>query len=49
MGFSITQQLPAPTRHGWSVEEFERLFEAGFFAPEARMELIEGEVWEKMT
>lgn len=49
MGFTLTQQLPAPARHGWNVEEFERLFEAGFFAPDAKMELIEGEVWEKMT
>lgn len=49
MGFTLLQQLPAPARHGWNVEEFERLFEAGFFAPDAKMELIEGEVWEKMT
>ncbi len=49
MGFTILQQLPAPARHGWTVEEFERLFEAGFFAPDAKLELIEGEVWEKMT
>lgn len=49
MGFTLTQQLPAPARHGWNVEEFERLFDAGFFAPDARLELIEGEVWEKMT
>ncbi len=49
MGFTLTQQLPAAARHGWEVEEFERLFEAGFFAPDARLELIEGEVWEKMT
>lgn len=49
MGFTLMQQLPAPARHGWTVEEFERLFEAGFFAPDARLELIEGEVWEKMT
>ena len=49
MGFTITQQFPASARHGWTVSEFERLFEAGFFAPDAKMELIEGEVWEKMT
>lgn len=49
MGFTLTQQLPATARHGWNVEEFERLFEAGFFAPDAKLELIEGEVWEKMT
>ncbi|HEX8463981.1 MAG TPA: Uma2 family endonuclease [Abditibacterium sp.] len=49
MGFTLTQQLPAAARHGWNVEEFERLFEAGFFAPDAKLELIEGEVWEKMT
>ncbi|MBW3636260.1 MAG: Uma2 family endonuclease [Armatimonadetes bacterium] len=49
MGLTLTQNLPALARHGWTVEEFERLFEAGFFAPDAKYELIEGEVWEKMT
>lgn len=49
MGLTLTQNLPASARHGWTVAEFERLFEAGFFAPDAKYELIEGEVWEKMT
>ena len=45
----ITENRPFPARPGWTVVEFERLFDAGFFAPDARLELIDGEVWEKMT
>ena len=45
----ITENRPFTARPGWTVAEFERLFDAGFFAPDARLELIDGEVWEKMT
>ncbi len=45
----ITENFILPSKLGWTVEEFERLFDAGFFAPDARLELIEGEVLEKMT
>lgn len=45
----ITENLPFTARRGWTVSEFEKLFDAGFFAPEAKLELIEGEVFEKMS
>ena len=45
----ITENRPFTARPGWTVAEFERLFDAGFFAPDARLELIDGEVWEKMS
>ena len=44
---TLTRNLPPAPRIGWTVEEFERLFDAGFFAPDARLELIEGEIFEK--
>lgn len=33
-----------PRRHGITVDEFYRMYEAGEFAPDARVELIEGEI-----
>ena len=45
----ITENLPFTVRRGWTVDEFEKLFDAGLFAPDARLELIEGEVFEKMS
>lgn len=33
-----------PRRHGITVDEYLRMYEAGEFAPEARVELIEGEI-----
>jgi Uma2 family endonuclease len=35
-----------PIRHFWSVKEFERMGKTGFLDPEARLELIEGELFE---
>jgi Uma2 family endonuclease len=35
-----------PRRHGITVDEFYRMHEAGEFAPDARVELIEGEIIE---
>jgi Uma2 family endonuclease len=32
-------------RHSFTVEEFERMGEAGIFPPDARLELIEGEIY----
>lgn len=49
MSLTLTRNLPPAPRVGWTVAEFERLFDAGFFAPDARLELIEGELFEKMT
>ena len=43
------QNLPSPVRHNWTVSEFEKLFDLGFFAPDARLELVEGEIWKKMS
>ena len=33
-------------RHSFTVDEFERMGEAGIFHPDARLELIEGEIFE---
>src|SRR3990167_2574362 len=38
--------LEYPQRHAVSTEEYLRMGEAGVFAPEARLELIEGEIIE---
>ena len=35
-----------PIRHLWTVDEFQRMGETGFLDPEARLELIEGELFE---
>lgn len=43
------REMPSSPRHSWTVSDFERLFDAGFFPPNARLELIEGEIWKKMT
>ena len=43
----ITKSLPFTTRHGWTVSEFNRLFDEGFLAPDARLELVEGDIWVK--
>ncbi len=49
MSLTLTRNLPPAPRVGWTVADFERLFDAGFFAPDARLELIEGEIFESMT
>ena len=36
----------AQVRHRWSRDEFDRMVLAGVFAPEDRLELIDGEIWE---
>jgi Uma2 family endonuclease len=43
---SMSAVLRYPQRHAISAEEYLRMGEAGVFAPEARMELIEGEIIE---
>lgn len=49
MSVILTQVLPGITqRRGWSLEDFERAADVGLFAGE-KLELIEGEVVEKMT
>lgn len=35
-----------PVRHRWTVSEFQRMGETGFLDPQARLELIEGELFE---
>lgn len=35
-----------PVRHRWTVSEFQRMGETGFLGPEARLELLEGELFE---
>jgi Uma2 family endonuclease len=35
-----------PIRHRWTVAEFQRMGETGFLYPEARLELIEGELFD---
>ena len=35
-----------PIRHRWTVSEFQRLGETGLLAPDARLELIDGELFE---
>ena len=49
MSHLTTLNSPSPVRYDWTVNEFEKLFDLGFFAPDARLELIEGEIWKKMT
>jgi hypothetical protein len=46
---TATEEHYEPERRLWSVAEFERLIDAGFFGPEERVELIEGEVVRKVT
>ena len=49
MSHLTTLNLPSSTRYDWTVSEFEKLFDLGFFAPDARLELVEGEIWKKMS
>ena len=49
MSHLTTLNLPPFARYDWTVSEFEKLFDLGFFAPDARLELVEGEIWKKMT
>jgi Uma2 family endonuclease len=41
---AVLDNLKRP--HRWSVSDYHRMGEAGFFAPDARVELIEGEVFD---
>ena len=49
MSHLTTLNLPPSARYDWTVSEFEKLFDLGFFAPDARLELVEGEIWKKMS
>ena len=42
----VSAILEYPQKHPISAEEYLRMVEAGVFAPEARLELIEGEIVE---
>jgi Uma2 family endonuclease len=44
---AMSAALQYPQRHPVSAEEYLRMGEAGVFAPEARLELIEGEIVER--
>jgi len=46
---SNPQPLHRPLRRGWTRAEFERMAEMGLFGPDERLELIEGEIIQKMT
>jgi Uma2 family endonuclease len=35
-----------PARHRWTMSEFQRMAETGFLDPDARLELLEGELFE---
>ena len=41
--------IPGPSRRCWTRAEFERAAAAGLFGPEERLELIHGEIYQKMT
>lgn len=43
---AMSASLDHPQKHPISAEEFLRMGEAGVFAPDARLELIEGEIFE---
>jgi Uma2 family endonuclease len=45
----LTPPPPEPHRRLFSREEFERLARIGLFGPQERVELVEGEIIEKMT
>jgi Uma2 family endonuclease len=49
MGLTITQPLPLRERRGWTRIEFESMIELGLFAPDEKLELIEGEIVPKIT
>jgi Uma2 family endonuclease len=43
-----SQRLYRSRRRGWTRQEYERLTEIGFFGPDERLELIQGEIVKKM-
>jgi Uma2 family endonuclease len=43
------EDLEIPPRRRWTVEEFQNASDAGLFGPQERLELVEGEIFEKMT
>ena len=46
----VTDEGPCqPVRRGWTRQEFERFIDLGVFGPEERLELIGGEIIQKMT
>lgn len=49
MSHLTTLNSPSPARYDWTGSEFEKLLDLRLFAPDARLELIEGEIWKKMT
>ncbi len=40
------KQIPGERPHKISIEQFERMIDAGIFTPEDRLELIEGEIFD---
>ena len=43
---AMSAPLPYPQKHSISAEEYLRMGEAGVFPPDARLELLEGEIYE---
>ena len=43
---AVASARSLPARHRWTVREFQRMGETGFLDPKARLELIEGELFE---
>ncbi len=46
---SLSSSLPLVGRRGWTSAEFDKLIEAGVFAPDERLELLAGDIVSKMT
>lgn len=51
MTTAATPPLPTtlPARRRWTVAEFERAWKQGVFGPDERLELIEGEIYKKVS
>jgi Uma2 family endonuclease len=49
MDYLVVDSPPLARRRNWTLAEFERLAESGFFDPDEKLELLEGDIVEKMT
>ena len=45
-GTSVLSRCPELPRHRWTVDDYHRMAEVGLLEPDARVELIEGEIVE---
>jgi Uma2 family endonuclease len=46
---AITEDAPLPNRHRWSRVQYERAIDSGLFDPGDRVELLGGEITDKMS